>query len=707
MSKKNKKLVKTRKTRSTGESSDDDLSPTRRQKPKSENKSSPKISEKEDTGSDCTPSPDVSEKIGQKRKTRSQSLTSESESETDEDKLPNKSSPKSKVFKQCKNTEENKDNSEKENSGTNIKKSTSQSKNSGSENDSDEGSPQKRKTRHQKNKEESDAKEGGSDKENELLESPVGKQVINSETEADRDTDDENDDEKKNTRRNSKRIGLNNEIVLDPTKTDEPKTKSKEEVELDKQIGVDVARRTRGNIKEADEKETGENVKNEKEDESSGIKETRTTRSRVTNAEKENESPQKVEEDVELPKTIGAKRKTRSDSNASNDSLDERVDTPTRLTRGKIKSEGIQANSPEPGKRTLRKRSNSGDSKSSSISPSRSNTNSPEDRAKKTSKTVVSKDVEEDDDDGEIVLSIPKKLRNKIISENQSPQPSPKESDADEKQTLKRSTRHSDQVKDESKEENKTPKSSKTPEVTKQEKRKLSDEAENPRSAKKIALSPGNTKSTANETKTLNVNPVKNDTKNKKKLLGPKSQRKNAPAQDESDDEKEETTEIPKESNKKRKMLGPKSRRKKEDNPSDNENEDEDDETNKNNAKEANLEKDNELNSAPPTQNQSSQETDSSNPDKKTASEPVTPTTPTTPIGSFIQKKKHSKCDLKLVSLFRHELCKAKCAHCQELGKYTMHMVHFDMPQKIIQMECQSCNWTTVRRMVMTTRVVG
>ena len=47
MSKKNKKLVKTRKTRSTEESSDDDLSPTRRSKPESEIKSSLKLSEKE------------------------------------------------------------------------------------------------------------------------------------------------------------------------------------------------------------------------------------------------------------------------------------------------------------------------------------------------------------------------------------------------------------------------------------------------------------------------------------------------------------------------------------------------------------------------------------------------------------------------------------------------------------------------------------
>merc|ERR1712217_585584 len=134
--KKNKKLVKTRKTRSTEETSDDDLSPLRQSRSKVEQKSDATNSTEacNDTGMTAT-----SDTIGQKRKTRSQSLTSESESESEEDKPSKKCSPKSKVFKQCENSQDNK---------------------SESENDSDEGI-QKRKTRQQKTLMESDSKESG------------------------------------------------------------------------------------------------------------------------------------------------------------------------------------------------------------------------------------------------------------------------------------------------------------------------------------------------------------------------------------------------------------------------------------------------------------------------------------------------------------------------------------------------------------------
>merc|ERR1719477_454535 len=117
----------------------------------------------------------------------------------------------------------------------------------------------------------------------------------------------------------------------------------------------------------------------------------------------------------------------------------------------------------------------------------------------------------------------------------------------------------------------------------------------------------------------------------------------------------EEETQKSKEPRVKKKMLGPKSKRKKSDILSDTEDEEEDSTENmkhNNDSGESNSNDSDKTNS---------KETENSNEEKKSQSEPVTPTTPTTPTLSFIQKKKHNKCDLKLVSLFKHELCKAKC----------------------------------------------
>ena len=81
--KKIKKLVKTRKTRSTEETSDDDLSPLRQSRSKVEQKYDTTKSTDDCNDSGITSSSDT---VGQKRKTRSQSLTSESESESEEEK---------------------------------------------------------------------------------------------------------------------------------------------------------------------------------------------------------------------------------------------------------------------------------------------------------------------------------------------------------------------------------------------------------------------------------------------------------------------------------------------------------------------------------------------------------------------------------------------------------------------------------------------
>merc|ERR1719251_114238 len=84
----------------------------------------------------------------------------------------------------------------------------------------------------------------------------------------------------------------------------------------------------------------------------------------------------------------------------------------------------------------------------------------------------------------------------------------------------------------------------------------------------------------------------------------------------------------------------------------------------------------------------------------------------TDPKYSFILKRKHSKCKIKLMNLFKEELCQARCAHCHELcggsepASFTTHLVHIDIEQKKITMECQSCEWTTVRRIGVSSRVV-
>ena len=628
--KKIKKLVKTRKTRSTEETSDDDLSPLRQSRSKVEQKYDTTKSTDDCNDSGITSSSDT---VGQKRKTRSQSLTSESESESEEEKPSKKCSSKSKVFKQCENSQDNKEKTEKDRK---IKKNNS--KNSESENDSDEGI-QKRRTRQQKNLIESDSKESGSDKENELSPTEI-KEVTNALGL------EENNDVKKLIPENE------TENIIEPIKDD---------IGLHKKVETSLTRRTRGSIKSKDEaiEKIKEETTGKIENEESILKnnELKTTKSKVATNENDNE------DDL---RNIGGKRKTRS---SSVESTEERADTPTRLTRGKVKSEGTEPNVLEAGKRTLRKRSNSGGSNNSSVSPSRS---SPDDHNKKCITPTPSNDVEDDEDDGEIVLNMPRQLRDKIILENKSPMSSPNEKQFDEKQAIKRTTRNSEQL--EETVDNKTTNSSTTLGTSKAEKRKISEDIDSP---------------------------VKNNAHKKIKLLGPKSQRKNIPIKDESDSDMEEETQKSKEPRVKKKMLGPKSKRKKSDILSDTEDEEEDSTENmkhNNDSGESNSNDSDKTNS---------KETENSNEEKKSQSEPVTPTTPTTPTLSFIQKKKHNKCDLKLVSLFKHELCKAKCGHCQELGKYTVHMVHFDMPQKIIQMECQSCNWTTVRRMVLTTRVVG
>merc|ERR1711994_1050400 len=95
---------------------------------------------------------------------------------------------------------------------------------------------------------------------------------------------------------------------------------------------------------------------------------------------------------------------------------------------------------------------------------------------------------------------------------------SPKEKEFDEKQAMKRTTRNSEQQEETL--DSKISNSSSTLETSKAEKRKMTEDIDSP---------------------------VKNNAHKKRKLLGPKSQRKNVLIKDESDSEMEEETQKSKE----------------------------------------------------------------------------------------------------------------------------------------------------------------
>ena len=73
----------------------------------------------------------------------------------------------------------------------------------------------------------------------------------------------------------------------------------------------------------------------------------------------------------------------------------------------------------------------------------------------------------------------------------------------------------------------------------------------------------------------------------------------------------------------------------------------------------------------------------------------------------FFRKKKPAKCNINMTSLFQKSLCKAACGHCDEVGGYQIHLVDFDLDREVVSMECTTCKWTTVRKMTLTTKVLG
>ena len=71
-----------------------------------------------------------------------------------------------------------------------------------------------------------------------------------------------------------------------------------------------------------------------------------------------------------------------------------------------------------------------------------------------------------------------------------------------------------------------------------------------------------------------------------------------------------------------------------------------------------------------------------------------------------LKKKKHTKVGINMFSLLQGSLCNAQCGHCPQVGQYTAHLVDFNLEEKIVAMECTSCNWTTVRRIAITTKIL-
>merc|ERR1711915_531004 len=294
---------------------------------------------------------------------------------------------------------------------------------------------------------------------------------------------------------------------------------------------------------------TDEETRKEKDYTPSSIKEeapipdTRHTRSKVAISETGSDTKQ-----IENVDQTTARRKTRSNSNASVDSLDERSGTPTRLTRSKNKLELNDTDVTGLVRRSRRRRSNSSESKDSSISPARS---SPDESNKLGNKAKEETNEKDEDEDGEIIIKMPRTLRNRIILANQTEISSSKPLANDIEQKT-------EENKDKDiKEENDGNKPSKANETTVSEKRKRSEDDLDPRSSKKIAISHKSESSTPV--------PVKYEEKKKKKLLGPRSQRKNPIPSDDSADEDDIETTPSTQSNKKRKLLGPRSKRKKED----------------------------------------------------------------------------------------------------------------------------------------------
>ena len=159
------------------------------------------------------------------------------------------------------------------------------------------------------------------------------------------------------------------------------------------------------------------------------------------------------------------------------------------------------------------------------------------------------------------------------------------------------------------------------------------------------------------------------------------------------------------------KLLGPRSRRKRAVETSDEEKEDQsEDHEHKVKAKEANLTVVNEIECAlsppspkkdAPTDEEEADHQDEE--DEESKEESAAPGFSPVPKSTydFLLQRKHVRCDVKLVSLFQSELCKAVCNHCADPESFTVHTLQVDLPRQVVYMECQACGWTTVRRVTI------
>merc|ERR1712037_328808 len=151
------------------------------------------------------------------------------------------------------------------------------------------------------------------------------------------------------------------------------------------------------------------------------------------------------------------------------------------------------------------------------------------------------------------------------------------------------------------------------------------------------------------------------------------------------------------------KLLGPRSRRKRAVETSDDEKEDQsEDHEHKVKAKEANLTVVNEIECAlspPSPKRDATTDEEEEDEESKEAAPGFSPVPKST--YDFLLQKKHVRCDVKLVSLFQSELCKAVCNHCADPESFTVHTLQVDMPRQVVYMECQACGWTTVRRVTI------
>ena len=169
--------------------------------------------------------------------------------------------------------------------------------------------------------------------------------------------------------------------------------------------------------------------------------------------------------------------------------------------------------------------------------------------------------------------------------------------------------------------------------------------------------------------------------------------------------QQEKPTRIPKT---KCKLLGPRSRRKRAVESSDEEKEEEsEDHEHKVKAKEANLTVVNEIECAlsppSPKKDATAGKDDEEGDDEDGKEEEEAPGFSPVPKSTydFLLQRKHVRCDVKLVSLFQSELCKAMCHHCDHPESSTVHRLQVDLPKQLVYMECQLCGWTTVRRVTI------